>query len=384
VSDGKVEVGYIDPAMVEAVVTHPMNARIRRMVIVTWVDGSKRALRIIQPSRSFVTDGDGGKQVVVSQDYEGMLTTWAQDKQEQWEIDAIKKLTGRNGYSGDVFYEPFNAFSNQPRGISDMAVISDWLDQADAVLFQLCNREGYANYFSFDVEIDSADDQVIKDRAKELKTNPPEHQSVNVHGSSEKWKVMSPDLKQAGHIQTFRTVLGFILGGMGYPVHWFGFGDDANRATATVQTSPTEKSLKNDQACIERLIINVCQFVIDQWLIASKSKAHDGAITVSMPEISKRSIKDAGANFVSFVSAIITAMVEDVMTEDVAIQIVHQLASSFGIDYDIEEERKRLKQLKAERGTVLSDMDWDAQIDKLKDEEKLVAKTSLNGVGSNE
>jgi hypothetical protein len=172
-SDGAVvEVGYIDPAMLEKVVTHPRNARVRKMVIINNGIGKKSALRIINPSRSFVRRVNGGK-VKVSQKNEGKLTTWEQDELEDWETKAIQHLTGKDGYDGDVFYIPFNAFSNQPRGLGDMAVVSDWLDQADAVLFQLCEREGYANYFSFDVAIDTPDDEVIRARAKDLKTNPP-------------------------------------------------------------------------------------------------------------------------------------------------------------------------------------------------------------------
>jgi hypothetical protein len=58
--------------------------------------------------------------------------------------------------------------------------------------------------------------------------------------------------------------LSIIYAGSGIPKHWFGTGEDVNRASALEMGSPVLKKLAARQALIKAYFKDICQFVLDQ------------------------------------------------------------------------------------------------------------------------
>jgi len=338
-SDGRVLLGYIDPQSIVSIVKNPDNTMEDYAVVCEKynADGSysteKRVYRIIREAEDY-SDGD----TVTSTQYEGKLVTWEQATLQDWEMEVLAKYD-RPEYDGSCFYTKVNSVSNQSRGMSDLLQVGDWIDQADDVLFALADREQYAGYFSFDVTATGLDPDAIRTRSNEIRMNPPRKGSVNVHNEHEIWELFSPDLHQSGSIETFRAILGLILGGMGFPVHWYGYGDDANRATATVQANPTEKSLEHDQGVVRDMFLKMCQFVADQAEIANNYTAQDDdEIKLNLPEVSTRDFGVLAASVQGMTVALSNMVAEGWITNDKAAEINAKMLAEFDVKIDVTEE----------------------------------------------
>ena len=352
-SDGRVLIGYIDPSHIKEIRKHPENSLEDWAIVVEMENMKKHVYRIIREDDDYVDD-----EAATESKNPGKLVTWQQATLEPWENELLKDCD-RSEYDGSCFYTKVNAVSNQSRGMSDLLQVGDWLDQADEVLFALGDREGFAGYFSFDVTLDGADDEKVSKRAKALRSNPPEKGSVNVHNSEEAWNMWAPNLNQSGSIDSFRAILGLILGGMGFPVHWYGFGDDANRATALAQADPTVKSLEHDQNIIKGLFLSMCQFAADQAEIATGyTPDEDSEITLSLPEITTKDMTKISTSINQLVSALLTASDAGWVSKETA-------AESFA-------------KMMGELGIVISALDELEQIEDDKKQDELDSTTASN------
>lgn len=336
-SDGRVRLGYIDPANIATIIKHPDNSLEDCAVVVERIGTSgiaeKFVYRIIRHDEGYVDEVQA-----VDATHDGLLVTAEQATREPWEAGMLAGL-GLPDYAGSCFYFKVNAVSNQSRGMSDLLQVADWIDQADEVLFALADREQFAGYFSWDVELDTADDKARVRRTNEIRQTPPAKGSVNVHTSAETWKFVAPDLGQSGTVETFRAILGLILGGMGFPVHWFGYGDDASRATAAVQGDPTVKSLEHDQETVREMLLALCQFAIDQAVIAGTiSQADDYGLELNLPQVTVRDISRIAASMASIVQAVATAQAQGWTSQQTAVNVWAKLLSELNIDIDPAEE----------------------------------------------
>lgn len=351
-ADGRVRIGYIDPAEIEKVITHPENVLEQWAVVVKaqeisheepWVEKQgKRVYRIVREEEGTVTED--GK--VKPGKYPGLMITAEQTELEDWET-LMLKAHGLSGYTGSCFYFSVNNLSNQARGYSDLLQEADWLDQLDVTLFALADREQMADYFSFDVTLDGADADDVKQRAKELRTKPPKKGSVNVHNEKESWNLNRPDLKQSGSIESSKTLLTFILGGVGIPRHWYGWGDETNRATAEAQGSPTWRTLETDQDQARDMVMEMLHFARDQAEIAGawKSQAEgDGVITLPMPEMASRDVATIAQAMAQVATALMIAVdTLGLMTTDKAAELWAKLVAELGVEINVAEELKALR-----------------------------------------
>lgn len=316
-SDGRVRLGYIDPAEIEEVIPHPENAMEMWAVVVKSQTADKqwqaqipqRVYRIVrveenmanqysdwlknwslghrglegsalpdqagpgseqgedvQSLEPFEQGGAGGTEDF-SVDVEGKLVVHNQAILEEWE-DKMLEAMGLKEYSGTVIYIRVNSVSNQPYGYSDLLQVADWLDQQDECLFALADREQWRNYFSWDVTLKGAAPDVVTRRAAEMRNKAPKRGTVNVHNEAEQWEMVYPSLDQAGSIETSRAIQNHVFGGLGFPEAWFGRGDETNRATLSAQGDPTWRTLEHDQDVIRDMILDFLYLVRDQAELA--------------------------------------------------------------------------------------------------------------------
>lgn len=348
-ADGRVRLGYIDPGNIHEIIKHRDNSLEDWAVCIEQMGNNgvqeKRVYRIIRQDEPYADESEA-----VESKHEGKLVTWEQAALEPWEAEMLKKY-GRERYDGSCFFYKVNAISNQSRGMSDLLQVADWVDQADEVLFALADREQMAGYFAFDVTLTSGDDTKVKSRASEIRLNPPKKGSVNIHNDSEAWEQWAPNLGQTGTIETFRAILGLILGGLGFPVHWYGFGDDANRATAVAQSNPSEKSLEHDQGIVKNMFLNMCQFAIDQAEIVGTlgDAGEEYELTLNLPKVSVKDTAGISASLSQLVQVLSVATDRGWLQEITAVTILSNVLSELDMDIDPADELKKATAEREER-----------------------------------
>jgi hypothetical protein len=341
-TDGRVRLGYIDPVEIEQVITHPDNVLEKWAVVLKtrsapadrpWVrvEGHKRVFRIIREDESVAAELG----VSISMN-EGRLVTAEQATQEDWEADMLKAISGGDAYDGSCFYFSRNDLSNQARGYSDLLQVADWLDQDDEVLFALADRENMAGFFNIDVTVEGGQ-EVVAERADWIRKHPPKKGSVNVHNSAEVWKMDAPDLKQQPSIETHNALLTFNLGGLGLPRHWYGHGDETNRATAQAQGDPTWRTMEHDQDEVRDMFMTMLTFAKDQAAIAGR-EVGDSDIDLTMPEMTSKDLVSISTAATGLATALMTAQDQGWMSRERSAEAWAKLMAEFDIEIDPQEE----------------------------------------------
>lgn len=348
-SDGRVNLGYIDPAQIERVITHPENAMENWAVGLkpqtaavtkdTWVETSDkhRVYRIVREDEGIVMNG-----AVITSNYEGKLVTAEQATLEEWEAKMLK-AHGLSEYTGSCFYEKVNSVSNHPRGYSDLMQVGDWIEEAERTLLGIADREQIAAYYFTHAQVDG-DDEAVKKWTTHFRSNPPKRWGVSVTNKSVDIEVKQPDLKQAASISSFVALLTLIMGGVGYPLSWYGYGNDTNRATLDKQADPTEKSLEHDQDLFKDFMLLVLRFTADQAEIAGKGKFEDADIDLTLGEINPQNLVEIAGIFGPLVQAVIAARDNDLTSNLTAAEVVARVLGEMGIKVEAKEEMETAEQ----------------------------------------
>lgn len=216
--------------------------------------------------------------------------------------------------------------------------MADWIDQYEETLFSLAEREQFAAYFSWFVKIMGIQEgsDAWKTAVNRIRRNPPKRGSVNVTNENEDWDLKTADLKQSGSIATAEALLGHNMGGVGYPMSWYAFGNDTNRSTLSEQATPSEKSLEHDQGIVEEMLQTLCQFVADQAEIAKvwKPGEYYPAIEIELPSLRAEDMKGVTATFAPTIAALDKAMQMGILGRRTAAEVFHKLVRELGIEVD--------------------------------------------------
>lgn len=339
-SDGQVTLGYIDPADIEHVVTHPANV-LDLYAIILKMDATtsrRKIYRIIRRDEGIVR----GSRVLPPQ-YPDKLVTHEQVEVEGWE-QLLLESNGLSEYTGSCFYFSVNNVSNQPRGFTDLLQVADWLDADDETLFALADREQTGGYFSWIVTLDGVEQPEVEARAAQIGRRVPKKGQALVKNDKEHWEMAAPDLKQQGSIATSEALSDRAWGMLGLPKPWRGIGEDSNRASAAVMGEPTRKSLESKQDDIKEMIMDFLQFVRDQAEIAGGWRPVDeatGQIEVTMPEMTKADTVMVSDTLSKLVDALDKAHTRlKVISRETAAKAVAKILAEIGLEYDPAEELK--------------------------------------------
>ena len=397
-TDGQVSLGYFDPAEIEEVIVHPDNSMQmwaivikERMAVRPWEKmQARRVYRIVRREtgagawddehfegtgadwlEELVANWQGVSEPVRGQkrpDLEQTRSRYVLHDQavlEPWEEELLGAF-GQSEYSGTCIYVRVNSVSNQPYGYSDLLQTADWMDVTDETLFAVTEREQLASYFSWDVTVEGADDGKIRERAAELRSNPPKRGSVNVHNERETWVYNYANLQQAGSIEAARATMLHIFGGVGFPEHFYGRGDETNRATAQAQGDPTWRTLEHDQDAVRDLILLMLHLARDQAVLAGtwdprrpvKKQAETAApvryaseakgarepagrsevIRVTMPEMTAKDMSLVATTLSTVAGALVIAQEQGWITPETSREMFAKAAAEFGVEIDLSEE----------------------------------------------
>jgi len=254
--NGRVRLGYIDPADIDQVIVDKENV-LRVNKIKVKKDGQLKEVDVIN-------------------------------------LDENERSETFGYLVGDCFFFAINKVSNATRGTSDLLSLIDWLHGLDRYMFALLERAVYMNNYVWDVTLEGASKKTVDDFLK--KFSPPKAGTVLGHNERIKYDLIVPKLEHRDQGEGINIFRNHILAGAGLPPFWAGPGDQTTRATALMMGDPTYKMLKARQDYFKYMFEYMFRFVIDQAIIAGTlPKDVDKAFQVIMPEISTRDVKETAS-----------------------------------------------------------------------------------------
>lgn len=199
-TDGRVRLGYIDPANIEEIIPDPFNPEIQRTAVIKQgysVDG------VTLPQRYSLVNVDDRKEAPTY----GMLNFYPEPY--------------------GAFYFSINRPPNATRGRSDLITVFDWLDLYDQLLFGAAERATYLTDFVWDVTMKGADEETLK---KWYRENPmPRGAAMRVHNENVTWQAISPNLGSFDIEMMSRIIKQQVLTALGIPPSWISDPGDVNR-----------------------------------------------------------------------------------------------------------------------------------------------------------
>lgn len=310
--NGHVRLGYLDPALIETVVTDPDNGE-QPIGIVTVKDKKGQARRY---------------RVIVNGSEEALFTQRTRAIRETFD-------------DGECFYFTINDLSNGKRGRSDLLAQIDWLDGYEQFLFGELDRAQFMRAFIWDVTLKNATAEDVKKRAKEIVPPPPG--STRVHNDSEEWNAVTPDLKTQDSAENARLFRNHIMGGASQPEHWYGGGGDVNRATAAEMGDPTFKMFAMRQKYIGYILQCVAKYQIRQRELATTGSEPDLSediyqVEVQWPEMVSSDISKYATALSQVTIAVGQAIDRDLLTYERGLQIIEKISDRLGVEFDVRAE----------------------------------------------
>ena len=310
--NGRVRLGYLDPAEIEAV---------------EWGEL-------------------GGSDVAVSVPVAVLRRRAAGEKEPRRfriiRLDEDPESPTYGRLTGECFYFAINKARSASRGISDLFSIGDYLDGYDKLLFGLIDRVGFANAFIWDVLLKGATEEQIQEWLKEQR--PPRPGSVRAHNEQVSWQTVAPNLNAQDFNEAARTIKNMNLAGAGFPEHWFAEGGNVNRASALEIGEPTLRTLLERQGYVSFMIRQVIEFVVDQAMATGTlPETANRRFQAQMPEMSVRDLAKSARALAQVGSTVIELRRAQLIDKETAQQLIATTALQLGVEMNLETVRARIE-----------------------------------------
>lgn len=265
-------------------------------------------------------------------------------------LEVIRFSHAENKMVGDTFYHTMNTTMGGQRGVSEFYPAADWFDILDQTMKVGADRAKMMMHFIWDVELQGKDDAGVALWLKDQK--PPRPNSIKAHNEKVKWEAKAPQLGSYEVSRHLKDLKSFIAGIFGYPDHWFGAGDEANLATATVMAEPTKKALRRKTLQYSFFIKDVINFLLYQKIVGGQLQGVDPAqelFKVDVPDIGGPDVASVGSAMQTSTTAIIAGLDAGLVSEDTARRMFATTASLLGIEVDAAAEKEMIDKARAER-----------------------------------
>lgn len=246
------------------------------------------------------------------------------------EVAYVEKLN----YTSDVYDMTVEKYSNfSANGI--LVHNCDWIDGHDQFLFARLERAFLLNTFIWDITCEGMNKGELTEFAKGLTM--PKSGSIRAHNEKITWKSETPKLESSDASEEARMFKQQILGGAGYPEHWFGEGSRSNRAVALETSLPTLKKLKSRQKTVKNFIKHIINFVIDQAIIHKRvgfNKDMDRSFKIIPSPIVSRDNKGLMESVGNFVDGLSRAVDKKWISDKDAKRTFNTVLSQMGTDIE--------------------------------------------------
>jgi hypothetical protein len=238
-------------------------------------------------------------------------------------------------YVGEVFYWQSNKVGGQSRGLSELFVARDWLTQYENIL------DGVAKYIDgltriiWDIEVKNASAEQLKSKNAMMTKNPPQKQSWILHNDSEKWELNNPNVQGTSFDDIENIFKGNAIVGLREPMHFFGRGDDANRATALSMNSPFYRKIRSDQQDEIQQYSEMADFAIQCAIVAGiLPQGVNTAYKCALPEPDKELIYKIAEAMGSLGNGLATLRMDDLVTIESARDVAGILIGQLGVNVE--------------------------------------------------
>lgn len=246
---------------------------------------------------------------------------------------------------GEVLAFSINRRTNALRGTSDLMHLLDWLDAFDQLFWSELERMYLMKLFVFDYELKGAGPQEVRRRYNQVKKDPPRPGSYNVHNESEVFSIKTAETGGQDSTTFTRFCRDHILGGAGYPSHWFGDLHGATRASALETSEPATRRLKRPQRWLRRFVRAVLSYQRDQWILARPERRKEFLdpkrpgrlllphVKIHTPDQGQKVQLAAAKVFASVVQPLIQAVEKNLVTTEEARDIIRRaLLQQLGLE----------------------------------------------------
>ena len=322
-SNGRVRVGYFDPKQIKEVVTDPENVKIVIGVELFTDPGA--------PTKLFKT--------VLGEDMEDFLSSEA------------RKI--RKSYtSGDVFFFAINNVSNSPRGRGDLLTVADWIDLYENFLYDYAEKWSQQNMFVWFLKIINGTPETIQTHVQDFIKAASKAGGVFGHNDKVEPICATPDLKSLDVDVGARIFRNHILGGVGFPSHWYGGGEDANRATANETSVPTMKILSMKQKVCKHILESVFDYQlrmaakadsINYGDLLSEERGSDNTYEVLTPELNPKDLSKFGAVVKNIADGLAVSENQELLDKKTSREVMSHVLSFLGKEIDVAQVEERLK-----------------------------------------
>jgi len=250
------------------------------------------------------------------------------------ESDPRKESHGR--LTGEVFYWAINRPPNSPRGRSDLVANLDFIHAFEESMFQELDRLGLMKAFIWDVTLQGADEEQIREFLRENRT--PKPGSTRAHNERVSWQAVSPDLAMADTKNFFDMMRTYLAACQHRPDSWFGSGGKAYQTEADLMGEPTFRDLESRQAYVAHMLRTVFRFVLDQAVIHKAIPPGDYEAEANLPEIARSLRKEDAETFSALFDTLAAAEDRGWITRRRAATLFADMAHNIGMTWDAADE----------------------------------------------
>jgi hypothetical protein len=319
---GRIRLGFVDPAQIEAVITDPENCKMQIGVLTKKYVGDIGGIHVEANPKKY--------RIILPEEAEFILSSTAKQLRDQFS-------------DGECFFYAINNVTNSPRGRSSLLAVADWLDAYEQFLFDYADRWPLLNTFVWDLMVQGADEAEIKKQVQNFTKK-----SGSVFGHNEKviLNPAAPDIKAAQAGEGARIFRNHIMGRFGYPEHWYGGGGDVNRATASEMDLPAIKMLSQKQNFVAYMLEDILGQQIRRarasgFLRVSDDEAKFSVIT---PKMEAKDISKFGSMVQQVGAALVSAETQEWIDKDTARKLFATIMGFAGVDIDLEEVKKKIEE----------------------------------------
>lgn len=253
--------------------------------------------------------------------------------QEGQRLKIIRENPATGKLEGEVFFHKINSLPNSLRGRSDLMPLADWLDLYDQFMFAEVERVTLISSFAWDLKMNGADENKIKQKAASLPKFKPG--TVYIHNENEELTPRTPSLNATDRSEVARLLRVHVAGSMGFPISYFG-ETDSNKATIEGQNDIMLKTPAARQKEFAGFLNQLVRYTIEQTTGKNPALFRDmqAGYKVGMPEIAAKDIARVGQVLTSAAQAIDTGIANKTMSKQTGVKINAALIRQLGVNVD--------------------------------------------------
>lgn len=247
-----------------------------------------------------------------------------------------KDKTGR--LQGDCFYFSINNPPNDPRGRSDLVHLFDFINVFEEQLYGSVERSHMLDSFVWDVKINGADENAIRQFL--ANTTTPKPGSIRAHNQNVEWRAETPSFQAQDRRAHFDLIKMYLAACMNRPDSWFGSGGKAYQTEADLMGEPTFKDLEERQRLVKHILEEILQFQIDQAVsrkILQDKKDEPLKAVVTMPEMRSRDSNRIANTMNTAAQALTLAQNNQWIGGEEAAKAFKTVTEQLGVEYELPE-----------------------------------------------